>query len=350
MGAPRDRFADDRPRSVTDDLLDGTRVLVTGGTGSIGSSIVRTLLTTSAVSIRILGRDEAHQVRLRDRLPDDPRLEWWLGDVRDAARVCDAVAGRDAVVHAAAMKHVLLCEENPSEAEGINVAGTAHLLAASAAESVRRLVLISTDKAVAPAGVLGRTKRRAEELVLAAAAEGRHACVVRLGNVVGSRGSLLPRVLERARGERTIELVDRRVTRFWMTPREAAERTMEAMGRAGAGEIHVPLMPSAGVRDLVEAFLGLEFPGETPRVGERSLGPGEKEHEVVVAPEEVARLVLGDRSAVIGPVGAPETRSVGEVPDAMRSDRAPRLEGDALRAWLERARSESDAPDGPTAW
>lgn len=332
--------------------LRGSRLLITGGTGSIGSAVVRALLGHPVAAVRVLGRSECSQIELRDRLPPDPRLEWWIGDVRDLERMREAVRGIDTVVHAAAMKHVSICEENPTEADATNVRGTEHLIRAARQEGVERFLLLSTDKAVEPAGVLGRSKREAEARLLAAAREGAgpRSIALRLGNVLGSRGSVLPRLRDRVRRGEPVEVGARNTTRFLLTLADAADHVLAALREGGDGEILAPPLPAAEVPLLIEraierfaARLGID--ARTVQRRPRALSAGEKPHESLVARAEAAHLAVDDRWYRIGP--APRRAAPAPLPPGCRSESAPRLDAEEIAALLGRAEGEALLVAGP---
>lgn len=258
-------------------------VLVTGGTGTFGQAFVRYLLEQEQVTaVRVFSRDELKQWEM-SRAIDDRRLRSLIGDVRDPARLHRALDGVDVVVHAAALKQVPSCEYNPFEAVKTNVLGAQHVVDAAIERGVRRVVALSTDKAANPVNLYGATKLCAEKLFVQGNAyvgekPTAFACV-RYGNVTASRGSVIPLFLEqRASGEITV--TDRRMTRFWITVRQAVEFVARAVGEMRGGEIFVPKLPSVRIMDLVAAVA----PG--CRVREIGVRPGEKLHETLVTTEE----------------------------------------------------------------
>src|SRR5436309_2780758 len=263
--------------------LDGATILLTGGTGSFGNAFIRrvTAQFPDAV-IRVYSRDELKQSELRARFGDD-RLRFLIGDVRDRGRMTRAAQGSDVVVHAAAMKQVPACEYNPFEAVRTNVLGAQHVVDAAIDAGVDKVVALSTDKAVNPVNLYGATKLCAEKIVVqgnayAAQSRTRLSCV-RYGNVVGSRGSVVPLFRARADGGR-ITITDERMTRFWITLPGAVDLVLYALEHLTGGEIFIPKIPSMRVVDLAEAVA----PG-VPRevVGIR---PGEKLHEVLLTDDE----------------------------------------------------------------
>jgi UDP-N-acetylglucosamine 4,6-dehydratase len=261
--------------------LNGASVLVTGGAGTLGRAFVRRALDLEARAVTVYSRDESKHARMRAEFGDDARLRFVVGDVRDFDRLYTASSGTDVLVHAAAMKRVDACEENVVEAISTNVVGTVN-----AAAAVRGVgVLISTDKAVEPVGVYGTTKFMAEQLWTRLAGRG-GAClaVLRLGNLVGSTGSVVELWRSQvARGE-PITVTEPTATRFWIRVERAAHDVVEVIDSVVEnGGIAVPLIGSASVGRLA----GAVAPGaEQRRVG---LRPGEKMHEALLAPHEYER-------------------------------------------------------------
>lgn len=331
----------------------GKSVLVTGGTGTIGSEIVRQVLRDDPAVVRVLSRDETKQAHLRVELAGDSRARFLIGDIRDLDRLRCALEGIDVVFHAAALKHVPACEYNPFEAVQTNVVGTQNLIQACRDNSVRQLVFISTDKAVNPVNTMGATKLVAENLIRASQEWNPQTTmsVVRFGNVLGSRGSLLPIVEAQAREQRRVTLTSRRMTRFMMTIEEAVRLVLEAAVRAEGGELSILKMPALLVSDLIEVFVEelTQRNGWAPgsvRIVETGVRPGEKIHEELVTIDECQR--LREESSlyrVPPPQRANRDESIQSIPHAFRSDRAPHLNSVEIRALLERAGvfAESDA-------
>jgi UDP-N-acetylglucosamine 4,6-dehydratase/5-epimerase len=263
--------------------LSGATILLTGGTGSFGNAFIeRVTGTWPDATIRVYSRDELKQSELRERF-GDRQLRYLVGDVRDRSRMSRAAQGADVVVHAAAMKQVTACEYNPFEAVRTNVLGGQHVVDASIDAGVERVVALSTDKAVNPVNLYGATKLCAEKIFVqgnayAAQSRTRLACV-RYGNVVGSRGSVVP-VFRRQAEEGRLTITDERMTRFWITLDEAVDLVLYALEHMHGGEIFIPKIPSMRVVDLAEAMA----PG-LPRdvVGIR---PGEKLHELLITSDE----------------------------------------------------------------
>src|SRR3954451_5926874 len=264
--------------------LAGKTVLVTGGTGSFGTKFIETVLADhDPKAVRVFSRDELKQSELQRRFADDDRLRYLIGDIRDLPRLIRATRGVDVIVHAAALKQVPACEYNPFEAVQTNVIGAENVVSAAIENEVPATIALSTDKAVNPVNLYGATKLCQEKLVVqgnayAADSVARFACV-RYGNVVGSRGSVVP--LFKAQAETgVLTITDERMTRFWITLDEAVDFVIDSLERMGGGEVFVPKIPSMRVTDIADAL--------APDAERRIIGirPGEKLHEVLVTEDE----------------------------------------------------------------
>ncbi len=259
-------------------------ILVTGGTGSFGHAFVRRMLRDGESSVvRIYSRDELKQYEMARRFDHHPRLRFLIGDVRDRERLARAMRGADLVVHAAAMKQVPLCEYNPAEAVKTNVIGAQNVVDCAVDMGVPRTVALSTDKAVNPVNLYGATKLCAEKIFVqgnayAGPREIRFACV-RYGNVVGSRGSVIPLFREQAKSG-VLTLTDTRMTRFWLSLEQAVDLVLLAETSMSGGEIFVPKIPSMRIVDLARAI------SPDAMCKEVGIRPGEKLHEMLLTPEE----------------------------------------------------------------
>jgi UDP-N-acetylglucosamine 4,6-dehydratase len=278
--------------------FEGRTILLTGGTGSFGQHFTRTALARwNPAAIRVFSRDELKQ-SVMERQIDDERLRFLLGDVRDRDRLRRAVDGVDIVIHAAALKQVPACEYNPFEAVRTNILGAQNVAEACIDAGVRRAVALSTDKAVSPTNLYGATKLCAERLfvqsnVYAGARETRLSCV-RYGNVVGSRGSVVPLFTDQAAsGELTV--TDERMTRFWITLDQAVQFVADSVARMQGGELFIPKIPSMRVLDLAEAVA----PGA--RIRYTGIRPGEKLHEALLTPEEARHTVDAGACYIVEP-------------------------------------------------
>jgi len=269
--------------------VSGAKVLVTGGTGSFGSTMVRRLLTQNVAEVRILSRDEAKQDEMRRAL-GDPRAKFYLGDVRDYASVADAMHGVELVFHAAALKQVPSCEFFPAQAVRTNVTGSANVIEAAAACGVRSIVCLSTDKAVYPINAMGMTKALMEKTAQAFArnnpASSTTVSIVRYGNVLYSRGSVVPLFVEQINAGRPLTVTDPKMTRFLMSLSESVDLVEFAFANARSGDLFVRKAPACTVRDLAVAVanaLGVE-----PKVATIGTRHGEKLYETLLSREEMA--------------------------------------------------------------
>jgi UDP-N-acetylglucosamine 4,6-dehydratase/5-epimerase len=309
----------------------GKTVLVTGGTGSFGQAFTRHLLESERVAaIRVFSRDEFKQYEMRMRLTDE-RLRFFIGDVRDRERLLRAFDGVDIVVHAAALKQVPACEYNPFEAVKTNVLGAENVIDAAIERGVTHVMALSTDKAVNPSNLYGATKLCAEKLFVQGNAyvggrDTRFACV-RYGNVVASRGSIIPLIF-RQRSEGRVTLTDERMTRFWITLGQAVTLVRNAIADMRGGEVFVPKIPSVRTVELIKA-IAPDTPIET--IGIR---PGEKLHEVLLTQEEARHSEdRGDHFVVLPehPWWNPERgRVVAPLPDGFV------YSSDRNKEWLDR--------------
>ncbi|MEA2426352.1 MAG: UDP-N-acetylglucosamine 4,6-dehydratase/5-epimerase [Thermoleophilaceae bacterium] len=264
--------------------LAGKTVLVTGGTGSFGTKFIETVLAGhNPKAVRVFSRDELKQSELQRRFADDDRLRYLLGDIRDLPRLVRATRGVDVIVHAAALKQVPACEYNPFEAVQTNIIGAENVVSAAIENEVPVTIALSTDKAVNPVNLYGATKLCEEKITVqgnaySADSPSRFA-VVRYGNVVGSRGSVVP--LFKAQAETgAITITHPDMTRFWITLEQSVELVLEAIETVGGGEVIIPKIPSMKVTDLAEAL--------APGIEQKVIGirPGEKLHELLVTEDE----------------------------------------------------------------
>jgi UDP-N-acetylglucosamine 4,6-dehydratase len=264
--------------------LNGKTLLLTGGTGSFGTAFVEHATRRwPDLVVRVYSRDELKQSQMRERF-GDRQVRYLIGDVRDRSRMTRAIEGADIVVHAAAMKQVPACEYNPFEAVRTNVLGAQHVVDAAIDAKVQRVVALSTDKAVNPVNLYGATKLCAEKIFVqgnayAAQRDTRIACV-RYGNVVGSRGSVVPLFREQFARDGRITITDERMTRFWITLPQAVDLVCYALAHMEGGEVFVPKIPSMRVVDLADAI--------APNAPREQIGirPGEKLHELLITADE----------------------------------------------------------------
>lgn len=285
--------------------LDGLSILVTGGTGSFGKAFISTVLKRyNPRKLVVYSRDELKQYEMKQEftsLDDNDRLRFYIGDVRDADRLEVAMRDIDIVIHAAALKHVPIAEYNPFECIKTNVYGAENVVNAALRSSVKKVVALSTDKAANPVNLYGASKLAADKIFVSAnniaGADGTRFAVVRYGNVLGSRGSVLPffRKLITS-GATRLPITDPRMTRFWITLDQGVNFVLSSLAMMKGGELFVPKIPSMRVTDLARA---LAPDAEQEIVGIR---PGEKLHEVLITEDE-ARTArdFGDRFVIAPP-------------------------------------------------
>jgi UDP-N-acetylglucosamine 4,6-dehydratase (inverting) len=272
-------------------LLERSSILVTGGTGSFGKEFIRFALDhLDPKRLVVFSRDELKQYEARQLFNDDPRLRWFIGDVRDQSRLLRAMHGIDYVVHAAALKQVDTAEYNPFEFVKTNVIGSQNVIEAAIDAGVQKVVALSTDKASSPINLYGATKLTADKLFISgnhyAAAYPTRFAVVRYGNVMGSRGSVIPFFRRLADAGEPLPITDMRCTRFFITLDQAVEMVVGTFDLMQGGELLVPRIRSMKIVDLAQAIA----PGaELVDIG---LRPGEKLHEEMISPEEGRRAVL----------------------------------------------------------
>lgn len=274
-------------------------ILITGGTGSFGQEFAEIALREhNPKAIRIFSRGELLQQEMCLKFKDDPRLRFFIGDVRDRERVYRAMNGVDIVVHAAALKQVPICEYNPIEAVRTNIDGAINVIDAAINNGVEKVVAISTDKAVHPVNLYGATKLVAEKLFIQANTYtgGRETSLscVRYGNVIGSRGSVIPLFLEQGKSGK-ITITDERMTRFWITLEQGVHFVIDCIGRMHGGEIFIPRMPSMKITDLADT---IDPAAEMAVIGIR---PGEKVNEILLTEEEARHAREFDDYFVIEP-------------------------------------------------
>lgn len=285
-------------------MFDGKSVLVTGGTGSFGKEFIATLLEKyDAKRVIIFSRDELKQFEMsREERFQTPKaksaLRYFIGDVRDRERLMRAFKGVHIVVHAAALKQVPACEYNPFEAIRTNVIGAQNIIDAAIERDVERVIALSTDKACNPVNLYGATKLCSDKLFVAgnsyAASGSTRFAVVRYGNVVGSRGSVVPLFI-RMRESGRLTITHSEMTRFWITLPRGVEFVMQSLERMDGGEVFVPKIPSMTITDLAKAI------GPECEIVEIGIRPGEKLHEVMISEDDARNTVEFDDYYVIQP-------------------------------------------------
>ena len=265
-------------------------LLITGGTGSFGNAILKRLLNTDIAEIRIFSRDEKKQDDMRKRY-GHPKLKFYIGDVRDLRSVASAMRGVDFVFHAAALKQVPSCEFHPMEAVRTNVLGTENVLEAAIAAGVKRVVCLSTDKAVYPINAMGIRKAMMEKVMVATSRNlegtGTVICGTRYGNVMASRGSVIPLFIDQVRAGKPITITDPAMTRFMMTLADAVDLVLYAFTHGNNGDIFVQKAPAATVETLARALLGVMGKHDHP-VHIMGTRHGEKLYEALLSREEMA--------------------------------------------------------------
>lgn len=284
------------------DILKNKTILVTGGTGSFGKNFIKYILENSeAKKVIVFSRDELKQFTMESEIKDE-RLRFFLGDVRDLPRLQRAFHGVDIVVHAAALKQVPALEFNPFEAIKTNILGSQNVIEAALDRGVEKVLLVSTDKAAMPANLYGSTKLCAEKLFVAGNAYGDGSTkfsVVRYGNVVGSRGSIVEKLILN-RGAHTVHITDEHMTRFWIDLEQAFEIVLFGLTQMEGGETFIPKAPTMKVADLFDVIV--------PNAKRNVIGirPGEKLHEILLTTEEARHSIELDDYYVILPENANE--------------------------------------------
>ena len=278
-------------------FLDDASVLITGGTGSFGRALTKRLINSKARRIAIFSRDELKQLEMKNEFNDD-RLRFFLGDIRDSSRLDIALHNVDYVVHGAALKQVDTGEYNPMEFVKTNIVGSQNVIDACIRNGVKKVVALSTDKASSPINLYGATKLTADKLFSAANnysyGYGTLFSIVRYGNVMGSRGSVIPYFKQLATVGKPFPITDKRMTRFWITLEQAVEFVLESFEIMQGGELYVPRIPSMKIMDLAQA-IKKDFKYE-----EIGIRPGEKLHEEMISPDDSRRTVeLSNRYVVI---------------------------------------------------
>jgi len=334
-----------------EELFRGRTILITGGTGTIGQEVARQVMAYGPAAVRIYSRDESKQFEMQQRFSDFPSMRYFIGDVRDKERLFLAMEDVDIVFHTAALKHVAACEYNPFEAVKTNIYGTQNVIDAALARNVRKVILTSSDKAVNPVNTMGVSKLMAEKLITAANQyKGRKRTVfasVRFGNVLGSRGSVLPLIKEQIKRGGPVTLTHPEMTRFVLSLPEAVSLLFKATALARGGEVFVVKMPVMRVADLMGVMVEELAPamGHDPagiRINIIGAKPGEKLYEELISEEERTRTVVMDGLYVVLP--EPETLAsagwrgrgyAGALSDAVTSNGGHCLSGEEIKSFLE---------------
>ena len=281
-------------------FLQGKSILITGGTGSFGKAFIRRALADlNPRRIVIFSRDELKQYEFRNELGDDSRLRWFIGDVRDRDRLLRAFTDVDVVVHAAALKQVDTAEYNPFECIATNVLGAENVINAAIDSGVERVVALSTDKASSPVNLYGASKLCSDKLFVAgnhyAGAQDTRFAVVRYGNVVGSRGSVVP-LFRRLALSGSLPITDTRMTRFWITLPQAVQFVIDSFDHMRGGEVFIPRIPSTTITDLATAI------APEAKIEVIGIRPGEKLHEEMISENDAHRTYKLPDRYVIAPL------------------------------------------------
>lgn len=278
-------------------MLKNKTILVTGGTGSFGRKFIKRILKEDVKKVIVFSRDELKQYEMAQEFIDS-RMRFFIGDVRDKDRLYRAFDGVDIVIHAAAMKHVGACEYNPFEAVKTNINGAQNVIEAAIDRGVEKVIALSTDKAASPVNLYGATKLASDKLFVAANSyvgeKATRFSVVRYGNVVGSRGSVVP-FFKKVRETGRVPITDSRMTRFWITLDQGVQFVLDNLERMHGGEVFVPKIPSMNVMDLAKAIAP---ECEVDIVGIR---PGEKLHEAMIMEDDARHTKEFDTYYVIQP-------------------------------------------------
>jgi len=281
------------------DMFNGKVILITGGTGSFGKKFAEIVLAEySPAKLIIYSRDELKQYEMKEQFSKYANIRYFIGDVRDKERLMRAFAGVDFVVHAAALKQVPAMEYNPTEAIKTNINGAMNIIETALDKGVKKIVALSTDKACNPINLYGATKLCSDKLFVAAnsyaSVSGPRFSVVRYGNVVGSRGSVVP-FFQKKIAEGTLPITDPEMTRFWITLEQGVRFVIKAFERMTGGELFVPKIPSMNIMDLAKAI------GPDCKTSVVGIRPGEKLHEVMISEDDARNTKELDDCYVIQP-------------------------------------------------
>ncbi len=285
------------------DVFNNSSILITGGTGSLGQMMTKHLLNNTGVRrIAIYSRDELKQYKMQQEFNYDSRLRFFLGDIRDLERLKLALHDVNFVVHAAALKQVDTGEYNPMEFIKTNILGSQNLIEAAIYSKVKKVVALSTDKASSPINLYGATKLTADKLFIAANNysfnRGTIFSVVRYGNVIGSRGSVIPFFKSLVNSGKDIPVTDKRMTRFWISMPEAIKFICDSFSLMKGGELYVPKIPSLKIFDLAKII------GPKSNIIEIGIRPGEKLHEEMISLEDSRRTLFSNNRFIVMPTSA----------------------------------------------
>lgn len=328
-------------------IYRGKKILLIGGTGTIGKHLLKQILQYDPAVVRILSRDEHKQFEMQQEWSSHTNIRYLIGDIRDAQRVIRAMEGIDYVFHAAAMKHVPSCEYNPFEAVQTNVIGTQNVIHAAIENGVKKVLFTSTDKAIAPTNAYGATKLTAERLISAAEYQkGPKATVfssVRFGNVMGSRGSVIPLFKKQILEKGSITVTDINMVRYMMTPAQAISLMLKANDLAHGGEVFVLKMPIVRLSDLVEVIIeevGKRYKIDTASIKVNPIGlrPGEKMYEELMTDDEYRNSLETDEMYIVpssfaeDKVDYPSAKKTINMENRLLYE--PPIDKELLRDWL----------------
>ena len=324
-------------------LFDGKKILITGGTGSLGKALTNRILESNVDTIRIFSRDEWKQTQMYNELKDDTRVRFLIGDIRDKERISHALEDIDIVFHAAALKHVPVAEYNPFEAVKTNIYGTQNLIEACLEKDVDTAIAIGTDKAVAPLNTYGATKMLMERLFISSNYyKGKHKTkfiCARYGNVLGSRGSIVPLFLEQIKTKNKITITDPDMTRFNITMKNALDLIIRAFEQGEGGEVFIPKLKAYKTGDMRDAIIEtVKIDCQEERI---SVRPGEKFHESLISKDEIRHVYESDEDYIIlqpqtlnYEVGDVEKLKKADLKDRYSSDNVPLLTKEEIKKIL----------------
>lgn len=324
-------------------MFNEKKVLITGGTGSFGHQILQRLIKLRPEEIRIFSRDEKKQDDLRKKYNDLPFIKFIIGDIRDRDSLAESMIGIDYVFHAAALKQVPSCEYNVRQAVLTNVIGAQNLVETAIEAKVDKVIAISTDKAVKPVNVMGMTKALQEKTVIIAnqnQQQTKFACV-RYGNVIGSRGSVIPHFIKLIQDRKDLTVTDQAMTRFVIKLDEAIDLVFKALELSVGGEIFVKKLPGLKIIDLAETLLDELDELKSLSIKDVGIRPGEKIHEVLVSDEESHRTMEDDDYFIILPkVSLPITYQIYDRlnkmnPGEYSSDKTAFLDKNGIKKMLQ---------------
>lgn len=289
------------------DFFKGKKILVTGGTGSVGSELIKSLVKEDIAVLRVIDVDETKQFEMKHELKNyDSKLRFLLGDIRDLERMKRALEGIDIVFHCAALKHVMACEYNSFEAVKTNILGTQNVIEAAIDNEIEKMIVTSSDKAVNPSNVMGSTKLVAEKLMTSANfyKGNRKTCfsTVRFGNVFGSRGSVVPHFYNQIKNGGPVTIHDPKMTRFVMSMQQTLKLVFKATEIAQGGEVFTLKMPSVAIPDLAQTMIE-KYAKDPSKIKTKITAPvaGEKIHEELMTEDEAKRALETDDMFVIMP-------------------------------------------------